>query len=162
MSNDAIGLNPGTGGPSLDAEKLAGAGPAGIDLYRDRFQVVGATLDEIARVISQAPDGTEYALVVRPIVAQPMQAAVTKVPVNVASVQLFAANSAAKARKLYNDSAIATLYVKEGVTATLDDFSFPISPNGFYEWKDPVYAGRIDGIWDQVDAVGKARLTEET
>jgi hypothetical protein len=162
VSNSKIGLNPGAGGSNLDAELLVGQGPGGVDICRSRNQITGETLAEIARVLNQAPVGTEYALVVRPIVAQPTQATIRKVAVSVASVELFAASDVAKARKLYNDSAVATLYVKEGAVAGLDDFSFPIGPNGFYEWKDPVYAGRIDGIWDQADAAGKARLTEET
>jgi hypothetical protein len=52
---------------ALDAELLAGAGPAGQDIYRERVQITGAVLAEIARVLNTVIAGTEYALVTRNI-----------------------------------------------------------------------------------------------
>ena len=68
MSNDVINTTTATTPfTALDAEKLAAAGPAGQDIYRERVQITGAILAEIARVINTVIVGTEYALVVRPI-----------------------------------------------------------------------------------------------
>lgn len=160
MSRGTLPLSPASpGGQVEDVEEFIGAG--GVLVVRQTVQLGGATEAEIARVINVPPVGTEYALVVRPISPAPVDAAVTKVPVSVTSVTLFDVNAGAKARKIYNDSSTATLYIKEGANATLDDYSFPIGPDGFYEFKSPVFAGRIDGIWDMADAVGAARLTEE-
>lgn len=69
MSNDII--NTTTATPpftALDAEKLAGAGPTGQDIFRERVQITGdAVLAAIAAVINTVIAGTEYALVTRPI-----------------------------------------------------------------------------------------------
>jgi hypothetical protein len=51
----------------LDAEVLAAAGPAGQDIYRERVQITGAILAEIARVLATQIVGTEYALATRNI-----------------------------------------------------------------------------------------------
>lgn len=64
MSNSAIVTQTVTPpGTDLDAELLAGVGPGGADLYRERVQVSGATLAEIATVKQIAP-GAIYGLVV--------------------------------------------------------------------------------------------------
>jgi len=52
---------------ALDAELLAAAGPAGQDIYRERVQITGALLAEIARVLATQILGTEYALATRNI-----------------------------------------------------------------------------------------------
>lgn len=52
---------------ALDAEVLTGEGPSGQDVYRERVQVTGAQLDEIARVLNQPPGTFAQGLVVRPI-----------------------------------------------------------------------------------------------
>lgn len=60
MADSTIILNAGSGGDALDAEQIG-------SVKRERMEVAGAALAEIARVIATAPAGTEYALVVRPI-----------------------------------------------------------------------------------------------
>lgn len=60
MPDASITLNPGTGGDTLDAEAVG-------SLKRERMQLAGALLAEVARVQASSPAGTEYALVVRPI-----------------------------------------------------------------------------------------------
>lgn len=60
MTDSTITLNPGTGGDSLDAEDVGGN-------KRERVQISGDTLLAIAKIMSSAPSGSEYALVVRPI-----------------------------------------------------------------------------------------------
>lgn len=68
MANDVIETSPALpGGKALDAEALPGAGPSGQTLYRERVQVTGSTLEQVAAVTNQSPTGTEFALVVRPI-----------------------------------------------------------------------------------------------
>jgi hypothetical protein len=71
VSNDVINTTTASAPfTALDAELLAGAGPAGQDIYRERVQVTGAILAEIARVINASVVGTEYALVTRNIEQQ--------------------------------------------------------------------------------------------
>jgi hypothetical protein len=151
-------LNPGSGGEKEDVEVIDIGG--GISVVRQRLQITGATRAEVARVMSTVPTGSEFALVVRPITVASTNATVSKIPVTTNTAVLFAPNPAAKARKIYNDSIKATLYIKEGGLPTLDDFSFPIGPNGFYQF-DPVFVGEIGGTWDIADMAGAARLTEE-
>lgn len=69
MANSVINTQTVTAPPltALDAEILVGAGPTGQDIFRERIQVTGAILAEIARVINTVIVGTEYALVVRNI-----------------------------------------------------------------------------------------------
>lgn len=69
MSNAVIPTQPVTSTPTLDldAENLPGAGPAGQDIYRERVQVTGTLLAEIARVLAAQIVGTEYALATRNI-----------------------------------------------------------------------------------------------
>lgn len=52
---------------ALDAEVLTGKGPSSQDIYRERVQVTGAQLAEIARVLKVPPDAFMYGLVVRPV-----------------------------------------------------------------------------------------------
>lgn len=67
MADSDVVLNPGAGGSAIDAEKLAGAGPGGVDIFRQRVEIAGAALVEIVKVLNAAPAGTEYGLVTRNI-----------------------------------------------------------------------------------------------
>jgi hypothetical protein len=69
VANSIINTQTVTDPPltALDAELLAGAGPAGQDIYRERIQVTGALLAEIARVLATQIVSTEYALATRNI-----------------------------------------------------------------------------------------------
>lgn len=72
----------GSATAEVDAESL-GTGPQGKPLRRERMQLAGALLAQIAAVLNAAPAGTEYALVVRPIPstsAQPVSAASLPLP----------------------------------------------------------------------------------
>lgn len=51
----------------LDAELISGAGPQGKPLRRERLEIGGAALLEVARVLNAAPGGAEYALCTRNI-----------------------------------------------------------------------------------------------
>lgn len=73
------------------------------------------------------------------------------------SVTLFASNAAAKQRIIYNDST-AVLYVKFGTTASATSFTYYIVAGAHLEFPDPMYTGRVDGIW--ASANGNARCTE--
>lgn len=62
MSDSKVNIQePGTTPRALDVEQLSGT------LLRERMQIAGALLAEVARVMNGAPVGTEYALVVRSI-----------------------------------------------------------------------------------------------
>jgi hypothetical protein len=72
------------------------------------------------------------------------------------SATLFAASSSTNKRTIWNDSAQA-LYVKFGATASTSSFTVKVPAGGHYEFPEPVYAGRVDGIWASAD--GFARLS---
>lgn len=80
---------------------------------------------------------------------------------NVASsatnVTLFAASGSTHARAVFNDSS-AILYIKFGATASTSSYTVQIAASGYYEFPQPLYAGRVDGIW--ASANGNARTTE--
>lgn len=92
----------------------------------------------------------------------PTTAATSSVAVNIADVQLLAANAARLGATVFNDSMLSTLYVKFGAAASLTSFKVAILPGGFYELPFPVYTGQIRGIWSVADASGAARISEET
>lgn len=69
---------------------------------------------------------------------------------------LFAPASSANARAVYNDST-AVLYLKFGTTASTGSYTVQIGAGGYYEFPQPTYAGRVDGIW--ASANGFARVT---
>jgi hypothetical protein len=73
------------------------------------------------------------------------------------SVTILAANSAATGRAVFNDST-AALYLKYGTTASTTDYTVKINAGGYFEFPQPGYRGRVDGIW--ASANGSARTTE--
>ena len=73
------------------------------------------------------------------------------------SVTVFAANGAARARAVYNDST-AVLYLKFGATASTTSHTVQLASGDYYEFPQPVYGGLVDGIW--AAANGAARTTE--
>jgi hypothetical protein len=83
-------------------------------------------------------------------------ATLTPVASSASSVTLFSAVSLVNARAIFNDST-AVLYVKFGATASTSDYTVQIPAGGYYEFPQPLYGGRVDGIW--ASANGNARLT---
>jgi hypothetical protein len=85
----------------------------------------------------------------------------TASPQNVAasasSTTLFASNSSARGRAIWNDST-AVLYLKFGATASATSCTVKIAADGYYEFPGPLYTGVVDGIW--ASAAGAARVTE--
>lgn len=79
----------------------------------------------------------------------------TNVAASATSVTLAAANSSRKELTIWNDSQ-ATLYIKEGTTASATDFKFKLLPDDYYYTNN--YTGRVDGIWSV--ATGTARVSE--
>lgn len=71
---------------------------------------------------------------------------------------LLAANPDRKGFSIFNDST-QILYVKLGAAATTTDFSFRITPQGYYESSTLCYTGIITGIW-AANGSGAARLSE--
>jgi hypothetical protein len=76
------------------------------------------------------------------------------------SVTLISANGSGTRHGLsiFNDSTEA-LFVKCGTTASATSFTVKILAGGYFEFPQPVYTGRVDGIWAN-DASGAARVTE--
>jgi hypothetical protein len=60
MADSSVVLNPGVGGDAIDAESVGSN-------KRERVQVAGAALAEIARVLNADPAASDYGLVVRPL-----------------------------------------------------------------------------------------------
>lgn len=73
------------------------------------------------------------------------------------SVQLFAANPAARGRQVKNDST-AVLYLKYGTGASTTSYTVDIAAGGYLEFPAPCYSGVVHGIW--ASANGAARVTE--
>lgn len=87
-------------------------------------------------------------------------AAVTSVNDQATSTTLLAANTSRKGAVIFNDST-SILYLKFGTTASATDFTMKLGPGESGYLTQPVYTGRIDGIWS-ADASGAARVTELT
>ena len=87
---------------------------------------------------------------------KPTSATTANVASSGSSVTLFAAESTVNARTIFNDST-AVLYVKFGTTASASSYTVQMAAGAYYEFPQPVYAGRVDGIW--ASANGNARLT---
>ena len=76
------------------------------------------------------------------------------------SVTLISANAARLGLTIYNrPTQSAELFVKFGPTASTSDFDVSIPSSGYYELPDPIYTGRIDGVWHSTGA-GFARVCE--
>jgi hypothetical protein len=89
-------------------------------------------------------------------VISPQSATLANVASSASSVTLFAANGAARARTIYNDST-AVLYVKFGATASATSYTVQLAAGDYYEFPQPCYGGVVDGIW--AAANGNARTT---
>lgn len=87
-------------------------------------------------------------------------ATLTNVNDTASSVQLLAANTSRKGAIIHNDST-SDLLVKFGTTASATSFTYRVAAGGTLELPQPIYTGRIDGIWT-ADASGAARITEMT
>jgi len=83
-------------------------------------------------------------------------ATVTTAASSATNITLFSA-SHASGRMIFNDST-QVLYVKFGATATTSSYTVQIAAGGYYEFPQPLYAGRVDALW--ASANGNARLTE--
>lgn len=84
-------------------------------------------------------------------------ATVASVTSSATNVTLFASNSSAKMRTVYNDSS-RNLYLKFGTTASATSFTVLIANGGYYEFPLPIYTGQVDGLWNVAN--GFARTTE--
>lgn len=77
------------------------------------------------------------------------------------STTLLALNTSRLAAYIHNDST-SILYVKFGTTASTTSYTVKLIADAFYELpNNPIYTGRIDGIWS-ADSTGAARITELT
>jgi hypothetical protein len=87
-------------------------------------------------------------------------AALSNFSVSTSSATAQAANTSRKKLIIVNDSEIATLKVKYGATASATSFTHRVAPGETLV--EDMYTGIVDGIWDQADAAGAARVTELT
>lgn len=89
-------------------------------------------------------------------VQRPTSATLANVSSSASSVTVFAANGQTVGRTVFNDST-AVLYLKFGTTASTSSYTVQIAAGGYYEFPQPTFAGRVDGIW--ASANGAARVT---
>lgn len=136
----------------LDVESLGGAPP----VVRERHQVAGAALAEIARVKAADLDTAEYGLGVRSRERTNATATLANVATSTVSAQLLAANANRIGARVVNDSN-QELYVKFGATASNTSFTARLGANQEFPIP-PGYTGRIDGVLDA--NTGNARVTE--
>lgn len=85
-------------------------------------------------------------------------ASFTSYAANASAITLFVANGKARGRTLYNDST-ATLYVRFGPSVTSGNYTVQIGAGQYYEFPQPLYLGRVDGVWTSADG-GAAKATE--
>lgn len=86
-------------------------------------------------------------------------ATLSNVAGSASSVTILASNASRKMAMIQNDST-SSLYLKFGTTASTSSYTVLMVTNSYYELPNPVYTGRIDGIW--LVATGNARVTELT
>jgi hypothetical protein len=88
---------------------------------------------------------------------QDTDATLANVASSATSVTVFSGNGAARGRSVWNDST-QVLYLKYGTTASATSYTVQLAAGAYYEFPQPIYAGRVDGIW--ASANGNARTTE--
>jgi hypothetical protein len=158
MADDFTPLNAGTGGDNIDEEAIA-YGTAPTTRKRQRIVLGGSTATALVAVINSAPVGTEYGLTTRPLPVQCATSSVTSVSASNTSVTLLATNSNRKMAIIFNES-VSVLFLKFGTVATTSSYTVKIQPGGYYEFPENVYTGECDGVWQNNDANGYARITE--
>lgn len=87
-------------------------------------------------------------------------ATVTSVNDQATSTTVLAVNGSRRGAIIFNDST-SILYLKFGTTASATDFTMKLGPGESGRLTQPIYTGKIDGIWS-ADASGAARVTELT
>jgi hypothetical protein len=144
------------GDRAIDNESVTGH-PAGT-AYRQRVEIAGAGLAEIARVKATAPVGGDQGLVVR-VLDQCATSTVTAATADTAPVTVLAANAARVGFMLHNAST-ASMYLKLGTGATSSPggYSVLIPAGDVYEMPRPTYPGAITAVWSAVN--GAASVTE--
>lgn len=76
------------------------------------------------------------------------------------AVDIFTASTnAVEMRTVFNDS-VAVLYLKKGTSASATDHFVQVPAGGYFEFPQPVYRGRVTGIWSS--ATGAARVSEDS
>lgn len=160
MADSVVVLNPGVGGQNMDAEDLVGAGPSGQDIYRERVQVTGKTLTEIAIVNNLLARLADMGLTVRVAGNRAETSTPSSVNQSAVAVSILAANAAGRIGfTVYNDSS-ANLFLLLGAGASLASFTVRLVPDAYYEVPFG-YSGVVTGIWDAAGA-GAALVDELT
>lgn len=175
MADDKIPVSvPGLGTIYLDAESLAIVG--GVTGYRERMQIAGATLAEIARVRNSEPISTDHGLIVRSlpagiqqvnVVAKPVSSTTTsptRITVNTTASQIFAANAIRKRFLVANVGTTTIKFALGSVDPTQTAYHLALPPGAATDdakggiYIDEMWTGRLAAI-SEVD--GGVVLTEE-
>lgn len=158
-----ITVNDGTGSLTVDGVvSLTGSLPIGTNAIGE-VSLAAATLAALETISVANFPATQPVSVAATLATQdvrPSTAAVTSVADTASSTTLLAAAAGRLGATVFNDST-EPLFVKFGTTASATSFTVKILAGGYFEFPQPVYTGRVDGIWN-ADAAGSARITELT
>lgn len=153
MADDSLAVQE-SGAPThlLDIENLGGSPK----LTRERHEIGGALLAEVARVKNSDLASTEYGLAVRARERTTATATLANVATSTISATLLAANVNRIGARIVNDS-VQTLLVKYGATASATSFTTKLFADQEHALP-PGYTGLLDGLLD--GGTGTARVTE--
>lgn len=117
-----------------------------------------------APILNEVPASSDWGQLVRPIgtidvaIVPPSTSTVAKVPLDVTTVTLMAANTKRLGLLVYNDSNTA-LCLKIGAGADIDDYTVRICAGAYWEAPFPVTIELVTGVW-VFAGTGSARVTE--
>ena len=83
----------------------------------------------------------------------------SRVPGDTSSAQLLPSSPGRKGAYFFNDST-ASLYIRFGTTAATTTFTVRLFPLDYYELPQPIFTGKIDGIWDGTNVGDSVKITE--
>jgi len=149
-------------GTNLDTESFISGGNT---LHRERIQVTGAVLLEIARVQNSVVARTEYALVTRNIPEVATAGDPAGITVSMVAVLVAAANAARKSIIISNNSVASNMFFGStaAVTTSGVTMGIRIAPGGMYtDSGDGLYTGDIYAIGSVAAAAPNASRWERT
>lgn len=153
-------------GTDLDAELLAGAGPAGQDIWRERIQITGAVLAEIARVVAAFPAITDFGLVTRSIPERATTGTPVGIVVSTVAILLAASNTSRKSILISNNGSGAFsifLGSTAAVTTGGATMGIKVTAGGVYsDSGEDCYTGDIYAIGSAVSVAANVSRWERT
>ena len=129
--------------------------PAGANVIGALTANQSVNVSQVNGVTTSVGTGTVGTGAQRVMLGRGATSTTSSVAGSASSVTLLASNTS-RIKTVINNDSTATLYVKEGATASASDYSYKLFQDDFAIVDD--YNGLIAGIW--ASATGSARLTE--